>query len=104
MPTRFNGAGLLVVDGVIPAAFVGSVIACCEVDSVIATHASDLERFAEPALRLLLTRLAPLGNERANEVLLLPLAAPMDLFSLPATWSQTRTTNELPRRSVCGGG
>ncbi len=41
---------------------------------MVATHASGLERFAEPALRLLLTRLAPLGNERANEVLLLPLA------------------------------
>ena len=93
LPTRFNGAGLLSVDGVGPAAFVGSVIACCEVDSVLAAHASGLERFAEPALRLLLTRLAPLGNERANEVLHLPLAAPMDLFS-PARYVEQDSDNK----------
>ena len=93
LPTRFNGAGLLGVDGVGPAAFVGSVIACCEVDPVLATHASGLERFAEPALRLLLTRLAPLGNERANEVLHLPLAAPMDLFS-PARYVEQDSDNK----------
>ncbi len=65
------------MDGVGLAAFVGSVIACCEVDSVLAAHATGLELFAEPSSRLLLTRLAPLGNERANEVLHLPLAAHM---------------------------
>ena len=81
------------MDGVGPAAFVGSVIACCEVDTVLAAHASGLERFAEPALRLLLTRLAPLGNERANEVLLLPLAAPMDLFS-PARYVEQDSDNK----------
>ncbi len=78
--------------GVWPAAFVSSVIACCEVDSVIAAHASGLELLAEPALRLLRTQLAPLGNESANEVLHLPLAAPIDLFS-PARYVEQNSDN-----------
>ena len=53
LPTRFNGAGLLGVDGVGPAAFVGSVIACCDVDTVLADNIAGLERFAAPAVRLL---------------------------------------------------
>ena len=81
LPTRFNGAGLLGVDGVGPAAFVGSVISCCEVDPVLTSHIAGLTRFAAPAVRLLLERLAPLGNELASKVLLLPLEAPVDLFN-----------------------
>ena len=50
---------LLGVDGVGPAAFVGSVIACCEVDTVLADNIAGLERFAAPAVRLLQARLAP---------------------------------------------
>ncbi len=66
--------------GVGPAAFVGSVIACCEVDTVLANTIVGLERFAAPAVRLLQARLAPLGNERVNATLHLPLEVPVDLF------------------------
>ena len=97
LPTRFNGAGLLGVDGVGPAAFVGSVIACCEVDTVLANNIAGLERFAAPAVRLLQARLAPLGNERVNATLHLPLEVPVDLFSPARYVEQDSKTNRAPK-------
>ena len=38
LPTRFNGAGLMGVHGVGPAAFLGSVIASCDEDPVLAAN------------------------------------------------------------------
>ena len=60
MPTWFNG--VTATDDVRPAAFVGSVIACCEADTVLAGHISGLARFAAPAIAMLQARLAPLGR------------------------------------------
>ena len=80
MPTWFNGAGLTATDDVRPAAFVGSVIACCEADTVLAGHISGLARFAAPAIAMLQARLAPLGEERVNKALHLPVDGPVDLF------------------------
>ncbi len=73
-----------------PAAFVGSVIDCCE---VLAAHALCLEHFAEPVLHLLLARLAPLCHEPVNKVLHLPLDAPTDLFS-PARYVEQDSDNK----------
>ena len=79
--------------GVGPAAFV-AVIACCEVDPVLASHIAGLSRFAAPAVHQLLDRLAPLGNKRTDEVLRLPLDDPVDLFS-PARYVEQ--DSEEPR-------
>ena len=103
LPTRFNGAGLVGVDGVGPAAFVGSVIACCEADPVLADNIAGLERFAAPAVRLLQARLAPLGNERVNATLHLPLEAPVDLFSPARYVEQDSKTNRAPKMQQVWG-
>ena len=103
LPTRFNGAGLLGVDGVGPAAFVGSVIACCEVDTVLADNITGLERFAAPAIRMLQARLAPLGNERVNATLRLPLGVPVDLFSPARYVEQDSKTNRAPKMQQVWG-
>jgi hypothetical protein len=97
LPTRFNGAGLLDVDGVEPAAFVGSVIACCEVDTVLADNFAGLEGFAAPAVRLLQARLDPLGNERVNATLHLPLEVPVDHFSPARYVEQDSKTNRASK-------
>jgi hypothetical protein len=76
MPTWFNGAGLTATDDVRPAAFVGSVIACCEADTVLAGHISGLARFAAPAIALLQARLTPLGEERVSKALHPPRRRP----------------------------
>jgi hypothetical protein len=69
------------VDGVGSTAFVGSVVACCEVATALANNIAGLEPFTAPAVRLLQARLAPLGNKRVNATLHLPLEVPVHLFS-----------------------
>jgi hypothetical protein len=77
LPMRFNGAGLIGVDSIGAAAFVGSVVAACEADQVLARNIGGLERFARPALLLLL---APLGATKVGQLLKLPLSGDLDLF------------------------
>jgi hypothetical protein len=99
LPTRFNGAGLLGVDGVGPA-FVGSVIACREVDTVLANNIAGLERFAALAVRLPWPRSATNASTRPCTC---RSRSPWTSFPLPATWSKTRKPTELPRYSRGGG-
>ena len=80
LPMRLNGAGLIGVDSIGAAAFVGSVVASCEADLVLARNIGGLERFARPALLLLQARLSPLGATKTNELLKLPLCGDLDLF------------------------
>jgi hypothetical protein len=80
LPMRHGGAGLVGVDSICAAAFTGSVIACAELDTILADNIDGLERFAQPTLDLLKARLAPLGPTRINTLLRLPLTAPSDLF------------------------
>ena len=80
LPLRLNGAGLIGVDSIGAAAFVGSVVASCEADPVLARNIGGLERFARPALLLLQARLAPLGAAKSNALLKLPLSGDLDLF------------------------
>jgi hypothetical protein len=80
LPMRFNGAGLIGVDSIGAAAFVGSVVAACEADQVLARNIGGLERFARPALLLLQARLAPLGATKVGQLLKLPLSGDLDLF------------------------
>lgn len=80
LPLRLNGAGLIGVDSIGAAAFVGSVVASCEADKVLARNIGGLERFARPARLLLQARLAPLGATKTNELLKLPLSGDLDLF------------------------
>ena len=80
LPMRLNGAGLIGVDSVGAAAFVGSVVASCEADRVLASNIGGLERFARPALLLLQARLAPLGATKVGQLLKLPLSGDLDLF------------------------
>jgi hypothetical protein len=68
------------VDSIGAAAFVGSVVASCEADLVLARNIGGLERFARPALLLLQARLSPLGATKTNELLKLPLSSDLDLF------------------------
>ena len=80
LPLRLNGTGLIGVDSIGAAAFVGSVVASCEADKVLARNIGGLERFARPARLLLQARLAPLGATKTNELLKLPLSGDLDLF------------------------
>jgi hypothetical protein len=79
LPLRLNGAGLIGVDSICAAAFVGSVVASCETDEVLSRNIGGLERFARPARLLLQARLAPLGATKTNELLKLPHSE-LDLF------------------------
>ena len=80
LPTRFNGAGLLGVDGIGPAAFAGSVIGSCQANPGLTDHIAGLRRFADPVIHLLRCRLALLGDEVVNTSLRLPLDDPVHLF------------------------
>ena len=80
LPLRLNGAGLVGVDSVGPAAFISSVIASAAADPILTRHITGLERFARPALQLLQARLLPLGSTRCNTLLRLPLACDIALF------------------------
>jgi len=80
LPLRLNGAGLIGVDSICAAAFVGSVVASCEADKVLSRNIGGFERFARPARLLLQARLAPLGATKTNELLKLPLSGDLDLF------------------------
>ena len=53
LPMRYGGAGLVGVDSICAAAFTGSVIACAELDTILADNIDGLERFAQPTLDLL---------------------------------------------------
>ena len=81
LPTFFNGAGLIGVDRIAPAAFIASVAAAAEADTILTNHIAGLERFALPALHLLQARLAPLGPAKVDALLHLPLEVPVDLFN-----------------------
>jgi len=59
LPLRLNGTGLIGVDNIGAAAFVGSVVASREADEVLARNIAGLERFARPSLLLLQSRLTP---------------------------------------------
>ena len=80
LPMRLNGAGLIGVDSIGAAAFIGSVVASCDADPVLARNMGGLERFARPALQLLQARLAPLGATKVGQLLKLPLSGDLDLF------------------------
>jgi hypothetical protein len=87
LPTRFNGAGLLGVDGIGPAAFVGSVIGSCHANPGLSDHIAGLRRFANPVINLLRDRLAVLGDEVVNSILRQPLDDPVHLFD-PARYME----------------
>jgi len=85
------------VHGVGPAAFLGSVIASCDEDPVLAANIAGLGRFAAPAIRLLQRRLAPLGNERVNRVLHLPLDNPVDFLNPARYVEQDSDSKRAPK-------
>jgi hypothetical protein len=102
LPLRLNGAGLIDVDSICAAAFVGSVVAPCEADEVLARNIGGIERFAQPARLLLQARLAPLGATKTRTAQACHSAATWTFSTLLATWSKMLINNQLLNCSRSG--